>query len=477
MSGAFSIDIEVGNFKSTYRIHCSSLTHQWVVDKRKSDIQALIQDFNHSKDVRKYLPKEPDFNIKDMTERNRNIQIYFGSLACTARILRHKPFHDFLQLPEPVRDSLIYCHDRGGQGRVIKQGKIFLHNSFIPNGQREVWITLSEFERSSNLSIKLHKDDTQIFSALKIGRSASIHKFESKEESKDDTSNSSNENILIIKSGEKARKLKCIGSKEFKQWYQTLNQQIKKAGGKVDENDPTMKRASTVLSLKLGSPKLGGKKKGNKDSPDQLAKTLQLENVELRKQLQELNEQSNQMINSIEDLRNEKDNLSSNQNQLRRQIKKTYEDIKQNQINRYELEHEKLRTRIEELHRKLEIKTMKEGGFKGILRLFSEGYEVPSKNINNGDDDLDVSNEDFGDDTYDLIEFEEKQKGQEVNDADIKWEHKHLHKHEHKNIYHHRHTHIHDDTQTPSVVYTQTHTVAHTICHTHTELKIKRKFL
>ena len=32
--------------------------------------------------------------------------------------------------------------------------------------------------------------------------------------------------------------------------------------------------------------------------------------------------------------------------------------------------------KIEGLHRKLEIKTMKEGGFKGLMRMF-EGYEAP----------------------------------------------------------------------------------------------------
>ena len=32
--------------------------------------------------------------------------------------------------------------------------------------------------------------------------------------------------------------------------------------------------------------------------------------------------------------------------------------------------------KIEHLHRKLEIKTMKEGGFKGLMRMF-EGYEAP----------------------------------------------------------------------------------------------------
>ena len=83
---------------------------------------------------------------------------------------------------------------------------------------------------------------------------------------------------------------------------------------------------------------------------------------------------------------------------------------------------------------------------------------------------------DEGDDTQDLIEFEEKQQGHIVDESQIKYVHKHLHKHEHRHVYHHRHHHIHDDTQNPTKIYTQTRTVAHTICHTHTQIKIKSKY-
>jgi len=437
MSGSFSIDIEVGLGKGGICIYCTNLTSKWTVVKKKKHIAELIKSFNNNKEARKYLPAEPDLSKKDVTALAKELQLYFATLSCSAVILSTKEYHAFLKMPEEVKELLKYCHERSA-GRVLKQGKLKQHNVIASPLEIDMWVTLSD---NNNIIIKEDKETTQIFGSFRIGLSTVIQKSDIAP------------NSFMLTSGEKCICFSTDSSREFNQWYQLLNAAVKKAGGTIDESDEAMKRQVTMQLQK---------KDKKKQTPDQIAKALQISNRDLKYNLQQLKKELDKASDQIDELNGDKEKLSRDQEQLRRQIRKSFEDTKSELTQTYELEHERLRAKIENVHRKLEIKTLKEQGFKGILRMF-ENYEAPV--------------EDEGDDTADLIEFEEKQQGVLVDESQIRYVHKHLHKHEHRHIYHHRHHHIHDDTQNPTVIWTQTHTVAHTICHTHTEIKIKSKGL
>lgn len=448
MAGGFSIDVEIGKGDGGFRIFCATLTHTWTVDRSVKDLQELRTKFDNNKDIRKYLPRAPDMSSKDEKVRRMNVQVFFCNLCCSTQLLRMKLLHDFLNVPDTVRDSLKYCYDRG-MGRVLKHGKLTRYNVFAKDKaltfQREYYASLSE---NNNLFIRESKDATQILGAFKIGQSTKLKKAIDQE------------NALELRSGEKYWYLRTVTNREFTQWYQTISAAVDKRGGEIVESDGSKKKSKLKIEINLNN-----KKKHKKDDPNLQAKQMQESNRELKSKLKQTQKDIDKARDTIDDLNSEKDKLTREQQNQRRQIKKQFEDERTALTQKYELEHEKLRTKIEQLHRKLEIKTMKEGGFKGLVRMYEEGYEAPSDQYQEIDD------------TQDLIEYELKEKGDLVNDSDVKYIHKHLHKHNHKHVFHHRHTHIHDDAQDPSIVYTQTHTIAHTICHTHTQIKIKEKKL
>ena len=134
--------------------------------------------------------------------------VYFCTLGCSSQILRQREFHKFLKMPEDIRDLLRFCHERSA-GRVLKQGKLKQHNVLAKGMAADMWVVLND---NNNITIKGDKDATQVYGSFRIGLSTVIQKEPS-----------IGENCFMLTSGEKCICFSTTSSREFNQWYQTLN--------------------------------------------------------------------------------------------------------------------------------------------------------------------------------------------------------------------------------------------------------------
>ena len=65
MSGAYSIDVEVGNSPDNpdaYRFYCASWTDRWEKDQNETHVPALIAELAGIEKLKDILPPRPDGN-------------------------------------------------------------------------------------------------------------------------------------------------------------------------------------------------------------------------------------------------------------------------------------------------------------------------------------------------------------------------------------------------------------------------------
>merc|ERR1719410_2628192 len=105
---AFNIDVEVGSIDNgkKIKIFCASLTDTWNVERDSIALAQFHAALSKEDAVRKNkinIGQCPKISSIDACE------LFLSRLGCTAAILRIARFHDFLAVPQSVRDGLTYA--------------------------------------------------------------------------------------------------------------------------------------------------------------------------------------------------------------------------------------------------------------------------------------------------------------------------------------------------------------------------------
>lgn len=386
--------------------------------------------------------------------KHTNIRTAFLTrLGCTAAVLRVKTFQDFLAIPKNVRDGLTYASHKPF-GKMLKEGLMQKHPRFVHKNVGHHWIRLTQDERGASL-ICYPKDNRKvILASFKIGASTEIKNI-----------SESVKDAFVVKSGKRQWILQAASTRVFTEWQSQILEVLKQfqslnlGPSSTTNTSPSGKRPATTASpnIVLGNA-----------ATNKLIKS----NDELRLRNDRLRSENDNLKAEIQELLEEQKNANADENDIesiRRKIVLEFSKERDNLVRDYELQHENLRSNIEDLHRQLEAKTAMEAGSSGLKTMFTEGFKLAGALGGKllAEEELKVE-----------IDSEKRMLDGMTEDekASIKFVHRHLHKHEHKHIHHHRHVHIHDETEVPPVQYSETHTISHTITHTNTQFKIKRSF-
>ena len=315
------------------------------------------------------------------------------------------------------------------------------------------------------LSYPDQSKNAPVLAALKIGASTTIQSIAD-----------SIKDAFVVKSGKRQWVLQATSTREFNLW-QSQVMEILKQFGSISVGLPAKGGAGAGGGRKPASPSesaaaaAAAASNSNSVAASAVALGSNASNANLVKKNEELRVQVDRLRAVVDSQRAElrelheeqKDAEENDADSIRRQVMQEFAREKEELIRDYELQHENLRSEIEDLHRKLEAKTALEAGSSGLKTMFAEGFSFGR----NEDDELQVE-----------IDTEKRYLDGLTEDerASIKFVHKHLHRHDSKHIHHHRHIHYHDDTQDPPQLMTQTHTISHTITHTNTQFKIKKSF-
>ena len=212
MSGAFNIDIEVGQPSDgggKIKIYCASLTDTWTVDKTGQELIKFHKSLGQDSAIKKNkigLGQCP--NIKDIGE----CELFLSRLGCTSAVLRVILFHDFLNIPKSVRDGLTYASHKPF-GKNLREGYMQKHPRFVRRGGGKKWIRLTKDDRGGSLICYKDENKNAIISSIKIGASTEIQNLKDK----------GIPNAFVVKSGKRQWVLQASSSRDYQTWQIQLD--------------------------------------------------------------------------------------------------------------------------------------------------------------------------------------------------------------------------------------------------------------
>jgi len=443
MASAFCIDVEVAlstEAENSYHLFCACLDARWEIERSKQSIQEFHKFVSQEASTKSVIP--PSFNPDNLVD----VEEYLCALGCAGPVLKLQKFH-FLNVPKVVRDGLQYVSDKP-YGEKLRTGFLQKRPSFTKRGGGKRYCELTKDDRGNSLLLYTNDKSKYIIGAFKIGPTTVIQKLPEFE------------NTVVLLADKRQWVLQAASQRDFLVWSAQLGEAVSQIGGNNllsrDQKKPEAKTAEEDKNEKNNKKHTKG---------DQEAQSFQLQNTSLTQKIKDLENTFETTKTNIQNLRKETAELQSKHENMRLAIRKQFETENKEMIQKYELDHEALRKKIEEMHCELENKLLRESGFGGYDSLFNETF-VENTNVEEEKKDENPVNA-------------ENPNGNNVLSVDdhIKFEHRHLHKHYHKHVYNHHHTHYHEERDKTISSYSQTHTLAHTITHTHTKIQIKRKFV
>eukprot|EP00484_Ammonia_sp_Unknown_P002028 CAMPEP_0197022854 /NCGR_PEP_ID=MMETSP1384-20130603/3654_1 /TAXON_ID=29189 /ORGANISM="Ammonia sp." /LENGTH=491 /DNA_ID=CAMNT_0042450965 /DNA_START=61 /DNA_END=1536 /DNA_ORIENTATION=+ len=490
MSGAFNIDIECsqGSSSSKLKIFCASLTETWDTECDQVQFAQFHAGLSSEDTIKKNGIPLP--NPCPKVDNIDDCEDFLSRLACTAAVLRLSRFHEFLAIPQSVRDGLTYASHKAF-GKAIREGYMQRHPRFVRRGGGRMWIRLTKDDRGGSLIAfknETETDNHDILSSLKLGASTEMQTLKDK----------GIPNAFVLRSGKRQWVLQASSGRDYSSWQSQLVNMLKEFGPvNIDNNNEEQKDSNNssdqpAVSSSTGSPKHSARgAPANAAVPVDTGKILK-ENQELSEKIKKVRQKIANLASEIDRYKDLEIEAKNNEIELKRKGQKQFQKEKEDLIAEYEVKQDNLRGEIEILHQKLEQKTFDEGGLSGLKSLFNE--EFVEININDykqaaagaaksafADDEglLAVAGSEEAVAGGGLGDDDEDEEDELINEKGAsgryKYLHKHLHRHDHKHIHDHRHTHIHDHTEEPPTTYTHTHTICHTIAHTTTQFKMKRK--
>lgn len=298
--------------------------------------------------------------------------------------------------------------------------------------------------------------------------------------------------VFLLKSGKRQWILQASSSRDFSMWMSQIRAILKQVGAieKPKEEEKQSIGSQLASSLKIGSSvdissSSGGGVNAHivteEQKLEQQSKEVRSVNYQLKQQVEALRNQVVNMEKEMAIIKDETVALQQNEETMKKDIRRRYEDRMVAEQQKWEQEHERIRQELEQLHLQLEDKASKEGWLQSTL---FEGFQEDTGNHVIDFDKDDDENEIVDEEKKKQIELQKKQAlqnmkhegGDGTEHVSAKVTHKHIHRHDHKHVCHHKHLHLHDHSNKDNyIVYVQTHTVAHTVVHTSTQLKIQKK--
>ena len=210
MSGAFNIDIEVGSKDpKTITIYCASLTDTWTVNHSDSELSQFHQSLSKDSAIQKnkiglgQCPKVSDIG---------SCELFLSRLGCTSAVLRVKLFHEFLNIPQSVRDGLTYASHKPF-GKTLREGYMQKHPRFVRRGGGKKWIRLTKDDRGGSLICYKDENKNAVISSIKIGASTEIQNLKDK----------GIPNAFVLKSGKRQWVLQASSARDYQTWQTQLD--------------------------------------------------------------------------------------------------------------------------------------------------------------------------------------------------------------------------------------------------------------
>eukprot|EP01084_Bolivina_argentea_P067513 122937_1 len=203
MSGAFNIDIEVGQGDGKkIKIYCASLTDSWTV---QCDNLQLAQFHASLSKEQAIIKNKINIGQCPKVDNLNGCDIFLSRLGCTASVLRISRFHEFLAIPTSVRDGLTYASHKAF-GKSIREGYMQRHPRFVRRGGGKRWIRLTKDERGGSLICYLDENNkNSVISSLKIGASTEIQNLKDK----------GIPNAFVLKSGKRQWVLQASSTRDY----------------------------------------------------------------------------------------------------------------------------------------------------------------------------------------------------------------------------------------------------------------------
>eukprot|EP01084_Bolivina_argentea_P067512 122933_1 len=222
MSAAFSVDIEVANLdKDKVKIYCASLTDTWSVERTNNDLQAFHSSLTNNDIVQKQkIDIGPCPTIQDIS----TCELFLSRLGCTSAILRIPLFHNFLGIPNSVRDGLTYASHKPF-GKNLREGYMQKHPRFVRRDGDKKWIRLTKDDRGASLICYKDENKHAIISSIKIGATTQIQNLKDK----------GIPNAFVIKSGKRQWVLQASSTRDYQIWQNQMDNILKEFGHKVTD--------------------------------------------------------------------------------------------------------------------------------------------------------------------------------------------------------------------------------------------------
>jgi len=412
MSGAFNIDVEVGKIPEkpkSIKIFCASLTDTWNLERNFTDLKKFHNDLtNHDMITKNKINLGKCPNI----ENTDGCELYLSRLGCTAAVLRIKRFHEFLEIPQSVRDGLTFASHKPF-GKVVREGWMFRHPRFVRRGGGKRWICLTKEERGG--SVICYKDanekegkavKTSIISSVKIGASTEMAGLKDK----------GIPNAFVLKSGKRQWVLQAVSGREYQLWQAKLFDILKQFGPvtmNVEEQIEEKETATETETETADAESVSGKSAKSSSSPrasklkgklsklsprspkqnavnDPATAKLLRENVTLERKIKDMKERIKELAKEIAEYQDKEIELRNLEQEIRRKEQKNFQRQKEDLIAEYEVKQDNLRAQLEQTHQKMEQKTYDEGKRSGLKSLFGEDFiAVNIAQLEKGDVDED----------------------------------------------------------------------------------------
>jgi len=446
MSGAFNIDVEVGKSGGNQiKIYCASLTETWTVDHTDDDLMRFHGQLSVDPAIKKNkiaLSHRPSVaNIAECEE-------FLSGLACTSAVLRVALFHDFLNIPQSVRDGLTYASHKPF-GKTLREGYMQRHPRFVRRGGGRKWIRLTREERGGSLIAYKDENKGSPLASIKIGASTQIQNLKEK----------GIQNAFVIKSGKRQWVLQASNPRDYQAWSTHLENILKQFGGQIGGGGSTKEEekdsgAAEDIQIGIGAA-------GNTGQADKYRN----QNMKLKQELDALHGQMEGMQRELDRLKLLYEEAGSGKEAMTRKVEMEFAKEKDSLIRDYELQHQNLENELQDLHRQCDAKTAMDSGGGGAAK-FLAGFTAGLQ------EDLQCE-----------IDAEKKSLDKLTEDerSVIKFMHKHLHRHVHKHTHSHKHIHLHKDAADNvdigddiDIERVNKHTIAHTITHTNTQFQINK---
>ena len=153
---------------------------------------------------------------------------FLSRLGCTAAVLRIARFHDFLNVPQSVRDGLTYASHKPF-GKSVREGYMQRHPRYVRRGGGKRYLRLTKDDRGGSLICFLDENNkNSVIASLKIGASTEIQNLKDK----------GIPNAFVLKSGKRQWVLQASSTREYNIWQAQLVGMLKEFGPvNLDGND------------------------------------------------------------------------------------------------------------------------------------------------------------------------------------------------------------------------------------------------